>query len=156
MGADGFLCDAMLGRLARWLRAAGHDALLADEESDDAKLLNVAANERRLLLTRDRRMAERNAARGRILVLRAETTEGQARELKRELGIDWLHAPFSRCVVDNTPLRPATEKETAALPAKVRTLGGPVRACPTCGRVYWTGDHHRRMRERLEDWNGDH
>lgn len=147
-----FLCDAMLGRLARWLRAAGHDVRLADGAEEDRDLLTIAAEDGRILLTRDRRLAERNAARGRVFVLDSEALAEQVHALKRGLGVDWLEAPFSRCVVDNTPLRVASPQETATLPGKVRDLGGAVFVCPTCGRLYWAGDHHRHMRDRLEDW----
>lgn len=147
-----FLCDVMLGRLARWLRAAGHDALLADDAEEDRRLLDMAAEEGRILLTLDRRLARRRAAPGRVVLLHSESVAEQASELRRGLGVDWLRAPFSRCVVDNTLLRPAGAEEVAALPEKVRALGGPVSECPLCHRLYWPGDHHRRMRERLESW----
>jgi len=150
-----FLCDAMLGRLARWLRAAGHDTRLADDAADDRHLLQAAAQEDRLLLTLDRRLAGRGAGTGEVVLLHSERVAEQARDLRRRLGVDWLHDPFSRCVVDNTPLRPARPEEVAALPAKVRRLGGPVAKCPRCQRLYWPGDHHRRMRARLETWQGE-
>lgn len=142
----------MLGRLARWLRAAGHDTRLADDAAQDRQLLETAARENRILLTLDRGLAGRRAGKGRALLLHSERIEAQARELRRRLGVDWLHAPFSRCVVDNTPLRPASAEEVAVLPRKVRDIGGAVAKCPLCHRLYWAGDHHRRMRERLKRW----
>jgi len=150
-----FLCDAMLGRLARWLRAAGHDALLARDAQQDRDLLETAAQEDRVLLTLDRALAGRRAGQGRVLLLGSERIEAQARELRRRLGVDWLHDPFSRCVVDNAPLRPASAEEVAGLPRKVRGIGGPVARCPLCQRLYWAGDHHHRMRERLERWQAE-
>lgn len=146
------LCDAMLGRLARWLRAAGHDTRLAGEAEVDRDILETAIDEGRILLTRDVGFAERKAAKGRLLVLQSEGVEDQARELKRRLAVDWLHAPFSRCVMDNAVLRPARAEEIATLPQDVRDLAGTVTACPICGRLYWAGDHHRHMRDRLETW----
>lgn len=149
---NGFLCDAMLGRLARWLRAAGHDTLLADGTETDAGLLERAADDGRLLLTRDRGFLEHKAARGRVFLLQTSTPARQAKELKRALGLDWLFKPFSRCVVDNTLLRPADSHEISQLPPKVRERDGEVFKCETCGRLYWSGSHHRRMKERLESW----
>ena len=75
-----FLCDAMLGRLARWLRAAGHDALLARDAQQDRDLLETAAQEDRVLLTLDRALAGRRAGQGRVLLLGSERIEAQARE----------------------------------------------------------------------------
>jgi uncharacterized protein with PIN domain len=146
------LCDEMLGRLARWLRAAGHDAELVARGTDDRDVMAVAVADDRLLLTRDRGFLERKAATGRVIVLESDTLPGQARELRQRIGVDWLHAPFTRCVVDNTPLHAANAGQRAAAPHPVGKSGTPVTACPTCRRIYWVGDHHRRMRARLERW----
>ena len=147
-----FLCDAMLGRLARWLRAAGYDTGLATGHENDRVLIEAALAEDRLLLTLDRDFLEYKAARGCTLVLEGADLSAQARELKRTVGVDWLFRPFSRCVVDNAPLRPANKDERESLPTQVQDRGGAIASCPLCGRIYWTGDHHERMRKRLEDW----
>src|SRR5437879_1350189 len=47
-----FACDAMLGGLARWLRAAGYDATWR-VDIDDGDLIRQADHEGRLLLTSD-------------------------------------------------------------------------------------------------------
>ena len=152
-GEQKFLCDAMLGRLARWLRAAGYDTILATGQESDRELIRDAIAEDRFFLTLDRDLLEHKAARGRTLILGSEKTSAQAHELKRALHIDWLFRPFSRCVVDNTLLRSANAKERAGLPPRVRDRGGPIAACSLCGRTYWIGDHHARMRKRLENWD---
>lgn len=150
-GPRRFLCDEMLKGLARWLRAAGHDAELAEDGSRDRDLLAAARHAGRLLLTHDRALAD--AAKGdEVLVLDQDGLDAAADELKRRLGLDWLHAPFTRCLVDNTPLRDADEEETAKIPEQSRAMPGPILACPACGRVYWPGSHVKRMRARLERW----
>lgn len=143
-----FLVDEMFARLARLLRAAGYDALLADGHRD-TPMVDQAREEARVLVTRDRELAAR-AAPGSVL-LAAETLDEQARALAAALPIDWEHAPFTRCVVDNAPLREASPQEVAAMPADALALGGPYRACPACGRVYWPGSHVKRMAARLHD-----
>lgn len=45
-----FFCDAMLGGLARWLRAAGYDALF-EYGIDDADLIHRCRNDGRILLS---------------------------------------------------------------------------------------------------------
>ena len=115
-------------------------------------MLETAIAEDRILLTRDRGFAERKAAAGRLLTLESGTLPEQAREVRRRLGLNWLEAPFSRCVVDNARIRPASAAELKALPEGARRIGGPYFTCPACGRLYWAGDHHARMRARLEDW----
>src|SRR5947209_13186005 len=50
--APRFACDAMLGGLARWLRAAGYDASWHDG-IDDGELVRLAAAEVRTVLSSD-------------------------------------------------------------------------------------------------------
>jgi uncharacterized protein with PIN domain len=143
-----FLCDEMLARLARLLRAAGYDAELAAGGERDTPMVARARAEGRVLLTRDRDLAAR-AAPGSVLV-REDRLEDQARALTEVLPVDWALAPFTRCVVDNAPLREATAEEVGRMPTSARSQGGPFRACPACGRLYWPGSHVKRMAARLE------
>jgi uncharacterized protein len=143
------LCDEMLKGIGRWLRAAGYDAAIAANGATDEALAAQARAEGRFLLTCDRRLAALAGAR--TLVLGSERHEAAARELK-DFGIDWLKAPFTRCLLDNAPLVPATAEGLASVPASARRDDGPLLACPKCARVYWPGSHVRRMRARLERW----
>jgi hypothetical protein len=146
------LCDEMLKGVGRWLRAAGYDVAIVDDGVADEDLLARAAAENRLLLTCDRRLAERAALEGPMVVLGSEGVEGAARELRERLGIDWLHAPFTRCLLDNAALIPASADDVANLPAAARAGDGPITRCPECQRVYWPGSHVRRMRAKLALW----
>src|SRR3712207_2703168 len=60
-----FLCDAMLGGLAKWLRAAGYDTYYAREGTDlsDRSLTRKALEEGRVLLTSDGGFLERKPVR---------------------------------------------------------------------------------------------
>lgn len=136
-------------RLGRWLRAAGYDTGLAINGESDRELFNRARREGRLLLTRDRKLQEYRDADGTVVLLYADTLDAQARELRQRLDIDWLHKPFSRCLVCNTPLRDGAPAD-AVIPDDIDR--GPLRSCPGCGRVYWQGSHLWRMRARLEAW----
>ena len=49
-----FLCDRMLGTLAKWLRIIGFDTSFADANIEDEKLLRLAKDEERILITRDK------------------------------------------------------------------------------------------------------
>lgn len=149
-----FLCDVMLARLARWLRAAGYDTLVAAPNAADDELVRCAVAEDRWLVTLDREIAAHRAGRGRVIVLEQGPLAAQATALTKELALDWLARPFSRCLLDNAPLMPATPDAVRALPARVRAQAADFRACPACGRVYWPGSHHRRMAATLQGWQG--
>jgi uncharacterized protein with PIN domain len=148
------MCDEMLARLGRWLRAAGYDTDIAGGGTADAVLLARCASEGRVLLTRDRHLADIAGARiVPVLPLSERSIEAQARELRQALGIDWQHAPFTRCLIDNTPLDHARPEAAAQVPPSSRAAGGPLRQCLNCGRLYWPGGHVRRMLARLAAWN---
>src|SRR4051812_32005467 len=57
-----FLCDAMLGGLARWLRAAGYDAEF-DPHIDDGSLVRRAAAGGQIVLSSDSGIFERTVVR---------------------------------------------------------------------------------------------
>jgi uncharacterized protein with PIN domain len=147
------LCDEMLKGVGRWLRAAGYDAAIVDEGANDRQLLARAGAEGRVLLTCDRRLAARSGDGASVLVLGTEHPDGAALELCERLAVDWLHAPFTRCLLDNAPLLPASEEAVARLPASAREAGGRILCCPRCHRVYWPGSHVRRMQARLARWH---
>jgi uncharacterized protein with PIN domain len=146
------LCDEMLRGLGRWLRAAGHDTLIARAGTADRDLIGFARAERRILLTCDRELARLAGDAAKVLSLASQAPDQAACELRARLGLNWLAAPFSRCLLDNAELRPASAVQAAALPEASRAGAGPILACPECGRVYWPGSHVRRMRARLERW----
>ena len=143
------LCDEMLAGLARWLRAAGHDAALGPPRTSDRALVELARAENRLLLTRDRTLPHLAPD---LVMLLPEPLEAQAELLARRLGLNWREAPFTRCLVDNTPLAPASAQALATLPAQTTRLPGPFSTCPVCRRLYWPGSHVRRMAARLNGW----
>ncbi len=145
-----WLCDRMLERLARWLRAAGHDAASAPEGAPDAELMRMAEREERILLTRDRALAARPG--GLVLLIEGEDgAEAEALDLGRKRPeLDWRLAPFTRCLMDNALLGPALPGDLARMPGKAQALEGPFRICPACGRLYWPGSHVKRMSARLD------
>ncbi|MBV8591264.1 MAG: Mut7-C RNAse domain-containing protein [Acetobacteraceae bacterium] len=146
------LCDAMLAGLARWLRAAGYDTALVPPGASDARVLGLCGEEHRVLVSRDRTLVAHAGREIRTVLLTGDDLTGHARTLAARLGLDWTYAPFTRCMVDNTPLRAAASDELDQIPPRSRALPGPFRTCPACGRVFWPGSHARRMMARLQYW----
>ena len=150
------LADAMLGRLARWLRALGRDVRF-DASLDDSELARVASSEGRLLLTRDRGLRQRVGPE-QCWRVAARKPAAQIRELAGPLGLfhpGWRDRLFTRCMVCNAELREAGYGQVSdRLPPEVltdpRVRSAGFRACPVCRRVYWEGSHTRRMRRWLE------
>jgi uncharacterized protein len=141
----------MLKGIGRWLRAAGYDTAIARDGTADDELLARARAEDRILLTCDRALAARGAPAA-VVLLASESLDEAAAVLRERLAIDWLRAPFSRCLLDNAQLHPGEPATLARLPERSRTGVGPITVCPECGRIYWPGSHVRRMRARLKRW----
>jgi uncharacterized protein with PIN domain len=139
----------MLQRLARWLRAAGYDAALADPGAADGDLLAEALASGRWLVTRDRGLLHHRRAAEAVILLAGESTEAEALSLSGQMPIDWMHAPMTRCLVCNVPLSPAAAGEAFGAPEGVRARKLPVTACPVCQRIYWPGGHEARLRRTL-------
>jgi len=87
------VADAMLGRLAKWLRVLGYDTLYW--RGDDAGLVRLAVAERRLLLTRDTRLPPR-------------LPPGQSLFIKRKTGPQ-VHRPVYPLLIERHPRSPLPE-----------------------------------------------
>jgi uncharacterized protein with PIN domain len=147
-----FLCDEMLHGLGRWLRAAGYDTVIASGGLSDRSVAARCADEHRILLTKDRHLAATVTGAAPVVLLSGGGIDEAARALRSALDIDWQYAPFTRCIVDNKPLEAAPPHSATQVPERSRAAGGPLRACPECGRLYWPGSHVRRMQQRLAAW----
>ncbi len=141
-----FVADAMLGRLAKWLRVLGYDTVYW--RGDDAGLVRLAMTEDRLLLTRDTRLPRLLPA-GQTLFIESDHYDEQLRQV-----IDRLGGPprlGRRCLRCNLPLETA---EKAALcgqiPEFIWYRHDRFARCPGCLRIYWEGTHYARMMETLE------
>lgn len=148
-GAPRLLADAMLGRLARWLRLLGFDTAY-DASIRDADLARRAFEERRIVLTRDRAFPDEWRL-PRVVVLRAETTQEQLRELGAVLPLRAAARPFSRCTRCNAELdEVAREAVAGSVPARVAAAQTRFLRCRDCGHVYWEGSHVARIRRALD------
>ena len=144
-----FAADAMLGRLARWLRVLGYDTAYDDAIADPV-LVELAHAEERILLTRDRHLL-RELRPARALEVRQDDPLRQLHAIVTELALAPPRELFTRCLLCNALLAELARAEAEPLlPEGVRDIPGPVRRCPVCGRLYWDGSHVRRMRAALE------
>jgi uncharacterized protein with PIN domain len=143
-----FVLDVHLGRLCAYLRMAGFDVSYATDTSDEA-LANIAARERRILLTRDQGLLKRKIVTHGSWI-RNIHPHAQLAEVIRRFDLARLVAPFTRCLRCNVHLRPARPEEVEEhAPPRVRERQHEYSRCPDCGRVYWDGSHHARMRTML-------
>lgn len=142
------LADAMLGRLAKWLRILGYDtAFLAGK--DDFAVMRLARAEDRLILTRDRTLAGRRGVQ--TLLVEGELLEDQLRQVCATVGPP-SDPSLSRCPVCNQTLAQAPPERVAQrVPPYVQRTHRHFSFCAACDRVYWRGTHWQRMQALIKE-----
>ncbi|MFQ5907932.1 MAG: Mut7-C RNAse domain-containing protein [Thermoplasmata archaeon] len=144
-----FLCDHMLGTLARWLRLLGYDTAYPEALHDD-ELLALGAQERRVLLTRDRELAARSRAQALYVV--SDRLDEQIRQVLTEIG-PGVADPMSRCSVCNGILQDATRAEARlGVPHGVWQRHERFWRCASCGKYYWRGTHWDQMQPTIDGY----
>lgn len=145
-----FIADAMLGRLARWLRLLGFDCAWEPDIADEA-LVRRAISEGRTLLSRDRALPEEWCIPA-FHRVDAEKVREQLGEVVGAFGLAREVRLLSRCSHCNIPLRPATREDVADhIPARVLEGQSVFSVCPACERVYWEGSHTARIRRFVDE-----
>jgi hypothetical protein len=147
-----FLVDRTLGRLVRWLRLLGYDTAW-DRSGDPPAVLARAAEEERVVLTRDTLLVERRpVGRGQVraILVRADLLVDQLRQLHDEEGVGRRGEP--RCLVCNGLLQGrAPEQVRERVPPYVAQTQTRFTYCPPCDRVTWPATHWENMQRTLDD-----
>ena len=148
-----FIVDSNVGRLATWLRIAGFDTLFA-KGIDDNRLVRIALDEDRVLLTKDRQILKRRlvtSGRLKVILIEDDEVKAQLRQVLTTLNLAGQLRPFSLCVECNEPLVPREREEVEELvPPYVFQTQTQYMQCPGCLRIYWRGTHWERMSRELE------
>jgi len=144
-----FILDTHLGRLAGYLRMLGFDTRYSND-CDDGTLAQIASQEKRILLTKDRGLLKRNLVTHGYCV-RSTYPREKLIEVLRRFDLFGQVQPFARCIRCNGILEDVSKKEVLdLLPLRVKEGHDEFRGCKNCGRVYWKGTHYERMRQFLD------
>jgi uncharacterized protein with PIN domain len=143
-----FIADAMLGRLARWLRILGADVLYYPA-IEDRQVIKIAREQERTILTRDTRLLQCKGARGAVFI-RSDQILEQLLEMKDILD---LHDPdlAEWCIVCNKRLHAVADRGEVKdlVPEYVYHNFESFMRCGGCGKIYWEGSHYKNIRERI-------
>jgi hypothetical protein len=144
-----FVLDAHLGRLTAYLRMLGFDSLYRNDY-DDATLARIAVEDKRILLTCDRKLLMRKVISHGYYV-RARQPKQQLLEVLARFDLFNVLQPFRRCMHCNGLIRPV-DKETIAsqLLPRTRAHYDKFWQCPDCHKIYWQGSHYQRMQQLIE------
>ena len=145
-----FFADVMLGMLAKWLRILGYDTAYSRDIQHE-KLASLAKKERRMVLTRSRKIIKLLEPSEYILIEGNFVVE-QLKQVVRELNLDIAGNPvFTRCLICNGELvsfsREGVKEE---VPDFIYKRYDEFSKCLNCSRVYWPGTHYNRVEEIIK------
>jgi hypothetical protein len=139
----------MLGKLGKWLRILGFDALYTNK-AEDRDLLLLARRENRVLLTKDHELL-RSAADLPRLFVESDSWPEQLIQVLDAFKLKGKAKLHSRCLACNVGLRRIPKKSARNLvPPFVFARASSFAACPACGRIFWPGTHFRDMDRTID------
>jgi len=146
-----FFCDAGLGGLARWLRAAGYEAAW-EAGIDDPVLLQKAAETNAAILTTDSMLMERRVIRDRLITAYwLPPTLSITQELRLVFMEFHLQLRTRRCMACGGELRPADKENLRErIPPRTYLWRDEYFLCSSCGHLYWHGTHWERIHKELQ------
>lgn len=139
-----FAADATLGKLCKWLRILGFDAIFDPGAAPDRF---VEYGKKRILLTRTQRIRIENTSHKLIFITSNDPFE-QLREVIRAVGIEPADIRmFSICTRCNVSVKPVDKSSVRhRVPDYVWETQDTFRICHRCNRIYWSGSHASRSR----------
>jgi len=148
-----FIVDNNVGKLAKWLRIMGYDALLF-KDKDDGDMINIALSEGRVVLTKDTQVMKRRVvANGKLkaVLVQDDDPKEQLQHVVDILNLDYTMKPFSICLECNQDLVKRERDEVRDLvPPYVFKTQEQYMECPLCHRIYWKGTHWQAMDKELK------
>lgn len=144
-----FICDIMLGKLAKYLRIMGMDTSYSSSLSL-SQIIAAAAAEQRTVLTRrtGQLLSEQQAS---SYFIQSNYPYEQLQNVISHFSLQADSSRFfTRCLLCNELLA-AIEKASIAenVPDYVFSTVNEFARCPRCNKIYWKGTHHHNMMQRL-------
>lgn len=145
-----FVVDAMLGNLAKKLRILGYDSKYFSSIEDD-KLILIAKNEKRIILTKDEQLTK-NAEKQNIgfVLIRGSDESEQIMQINAKIKLDRfvVDTNNSRCIVCNGSLQPVEKyRIIGKIPEGILEREKKLWMCDSCKKIYWEGTHFEKLQE---------
>ncbi|MCD6257699.1 Mut7-C RNAse domain-containing protein [Candidatus Aerophobetes bacterium] len=147
-----FFADSMLGKLARWLRLMGFDTLYYPSISDE-ELIRESQKDGRIVLTKDSELVRENKNKVNFLYIVPSDPYEQIKIVIKKFKLDPWKGLFSRCVHCNEPIKKIENilEIKDEVPSYAYQNSSSFYRCPACGRIYWEGSHHKKIRAKIEE-----
>jgi uncharacterized protein with PIN domain len=142
-----FLVDQMLGKLAKYLRMLGIDAVYFPQ-TDVSLLIEKAYQEKRTILSRNTKLKHIDGLSDFVFISN-DQPDKQLSEMLNYFKIHISHDQlFTRCLTCNQKLVFANHEDVKGkVPSYVFGIQKKFSLCPQCKKVYWEGTHSKKMKE---------
>ena len=151
-----FVVDAMLGNLAKKLRVLGYDSAYFSSIEDE-KLVTIAKNEKRVILTKDEHLCKTAQNQDIISVLiRGNDEFEQIAQIHQSIKLEKfvLDTNNSRCIVCNGKLQPIEKyRIIGKIPEGILEREQKFWMCDGCKKIYWQGTHFEKLQEFADELN---
>lgn len=144
----------MLGTLSKKLRILGFDCKYFPTVSDEDIAL-LAREESRILITRDRELAQRCKKQNiNTVCLFGESVSDHLVQIAKEVAIPryQISTPGARCTICNGILN-ETDHIPDGVPPWIKENVKRFWSCADCGHVYWEGTHIRNLERFIGEIN---
>ena len=145
-----FVVDAMLGNLAKKLRILGYDSKYFSSIEDD-KLILIAKNEKRIILTKDEQLTKiaekQNVS---FVLIRGSDELEQIVQINTKIKLDRfvIDTDNSRCIACNGKLQSVEKyRIIGKIPEGVLERERKFWMCDSCKKIYWEGTHFEKLQE---------
>jgi uncharacterized protein len=146
-----FIADAMLGRLAKWMRIMGSDVAYY-RDIQDRELIQRAQKEDRVILTRDTQLIRRRKAGVLLFLVQGDGFREQLKQVSLQFSLDPFKDLLSRCSACNAMLSEVDKEAVKGfVPEYVFNHQAGFRTCPGCSRIYWPATHRDAIIKTLQE-----
>ncbi len=147
--AGRFVIDNHLGRLCKYLRILGFDAVFNPAWSDE-EIISISNREKRIILTRDRGILKN----GRTLfgcLIRSVNPEEQVRQVIDRFDLYNSFALMTRCLKCNGDIISVpAESVMSGIGENTKKFFRDFYRCSSCGQIYWKGSHYENMMKSID------
>ena len=147
-----YLCDQMLGTLAKWLRIYGFDTFYPEGSSDDSELLDICKKENRVLITRDKSLIIR-ARRENIKTIEVSSIDIN-NQIKTVISDEIINSEnvLSRCILCNGLVDEIKKNDVKGkIPKNSFDSNDKFWYCKKCDKIYWKGSHFKNMIDKINE-----
>jgi uncharacterized protein with PIN domain len=147
-----YLCDQMLGTLAKWMRIYGLDTFYASNEMDDSELIEICKKEKRALITSDKDLIIRARRENlKTIVIKSIDINDQIRKIISDKEIDTKKL-LSRCILCNSKVIDIKKTEVKEkVPERIYENNEKFWYCKNCNKIYWKGTHFKNMIKKINE-----